>query len=371
MELKPHLRIVIASLEMGGSEKVCLSLANLWSEEGKRIELLLVRKSGAFLRHLHPSVAVRASNSRRARNSIYWFVSEINRYPEVPVLVFGFSLGVMLAPLRWTGVLHAPIIYREGSAPEKNIPSSQHWLYRYAIACLDAHIAQTDQAARALVRLGISQRQLAVIANPVSPTGSVSADFQDNSSRDIKLGPRLLVVGRLSPEKGHARLIEAFSYVHKKYSSSTLQIAGDGPLRAALEARVQELRLGDAVSLLGSVANSEVLSKGADIFVLPSFYEGQPNALIEALLAGCRILGAGGCGVKELLVQGGLCECYLEDSDFGENFVSKLESALSIPGSRWQLASQIWRGITSPQTVSRKYWNLVSQSTNSFDRSVY
>jgi glycosyltransferase involved in cell wall biosynthesis len=73
----------------------------------------------------------------------------------------------------------------------------------------------------------------------------------------------------------------------KKYQ---LHIAGEGPLRQALENRIRELNLNDCAFLHGHVSNPYPLLKQADLFVLPSHYEGLPNVMLEAMLCHCPIL---------------------------------------------------------------------------------
>jgi len=96
--------------------------------------------------------------------------------------------------------------------------------------------------------------------------------------------------GRLSPEKNHSRLIQAFSIVHEKYPSTRLVIAGEGPLRSQLELEIEELGLTESVKLVGHTKNPYALMRLADSFVLSSDYEGQPMVLLEALVLGLPVI---------------------------------------------------------------------------------
>ncbi|WP_186468047.1 glycosyltransferase [Glutamicibacter halophytocola] len=91
-------------------------------------------------------------------------------------------------------------------------------------------------------------------------------------------------VGRLSPEKNHARLIKAFARVHRINPLTRLVIAGDGPLRADLEGLIQKNGLTESVRMVGHVKNPYKLMRYSDAFVLSSDYEGQPMVLLEALV---------------------------------------------------------------------------------------
>ena len=93
-----------------------------------------------------------------------------------------------------------------------------------------------------------------------------------------------VTVGRLSPEKNHARLIRSFEKVHAAHPESRLLIVGAGPLRADLQQQIDDAGLGEAVFLTGAQRNPYALLAASDCFVLSSLYEGQPMVLLEAAI---------------------------------------------------------------------------------------
>jgi CDP-glycerol glycerophosphotransferase (TagB/SpsB family)/glycosyltransferase involved in cell wall biosynthesis len=99
-----------------------------------------------------------------------------------------------------------------------------------------------------------------------------------------------VTVGRLSPEKNHARMIGAFAVVHAEHPATRLVIVGSGPLRAELERLIERLGLRDAVWLVGHQSNPHAVMARADCFVLSSDYEGQPMVLLEALIVGLPVV---------------------------------------------------------------------------------
>lgn len=101
-------------------------------------------------------------------------------------------------------------------------------------------------------------------------------------------GPTLLYVGRLQHAKGADHLIEALAEV----PDVTLLLAGEGPDRAALEARVGELGIAERVRFLGRRDDVAGLLRGATAFVLPSRSEGLSNALLEALASGAPVVAS-------------------------------------------------------------------------------
>lgn len=99
-----------------------------------------------------------------------------------------------------------------------------------------------------------------------------------------------LSVGRLSPEKDHAKLIKAFVEVREQHPSARLVIIGDGPLRKDLNLLVDRLDLASSVKLAGALDNPFPAIKACDCFVLSSNHEGQPMVLLEALVLGKPII---------------------------------------------------------------------------------
>ncbi|RZI90774.1 MAG: glycosyltransferase, partial [Microbacterium sp.] len=99
---------------------------------------------------------------------------------------------------------------------------------------------------------------------------------------DVDEMKRFVTVGRLSPEKNHARLIRAFAQVHASQPRTQLFVVGGGPLAAALRRLVDELGLADSVFLTGPQSDPISIMRACDCFVLSSDYEGQPMVLIEA-----------------------------------------------------------------------------------------
>ncbi len=110
-----------------------------------------------------------------------------------------------------------------------------------------------------------------------------------------------LTVGRLSPEKNHARLIRAFAMVHAQIPAVRLIIVGGGPLEGDLRALIIAAGLEDAVFLAGERRNPFALMAAADCFVMSSDYEGQPMALLEAALCGMPIVSTSFASIADAL----------------------------------------------------------------------
>ncbi len=118
-----------------------------------------------------------------------------------------------------------------------------------------------------------------------------------------RTGDQLLFVGRLAAVKGVPVLLDALAAVRKIRPDLHLTLIGDGPDRAALEARVREMGLADAVTFAGYKAQDEVATtlQSVDALVLPSFAEGVPVVLMEGMAAGLPVVATQVGGVGELV----------------------------------------------------------------------
>ncbi len=131
-------------------------------------------------------------------------------------------------------------------------------------------------------------------------------------------GVRFVCVGRLSPEKGHRGLFDAFRAVLAVEPHAQLILVGDGPLRTELRALVQDAGIGASVTFHGALDEAATLAvvAGADVLVLPSLMEGLPVVLMEAMALGKPVISSGVAGIPELVRDG--------------------ENGILFPPSKWQ-----------------------------------
>jgi glycosyltransferase involved in cell wall biosynthesis len=118
--------------------------------------------------------------------------------------------------------------------------------------------------------------------------------------------PSILYIGRLVPEKGQAVLLEAVALLAGRGHNVEVTLAGDGALRGDLEARAERLGIGPQVSFLGAVGQDRLreLYEGASIFCLPSFAEGVPVVLMEAMAMALPVVSTRITGIPELIEDG-------------------------------------------------------------------
>ena len=127
--------------------------------------------------------------------------------------------------------------------------------------------------------------------------------FKPTPNRSVGVDLELLCVGRLVADKGHLVLLRAFSRLLSNGFKLRLRLIGDGRERRRLESFILENRLGDSVILEGALnhENTRRLIAQADIFVLASFAEGLPVALMEAMAMEIPCVSTYIAGIPELI----------------------------------------------------------------------
>lgn len=119
-------------------------------------------------------------------------------------------------------------------------------------------------------------------------------------------GQHLLFVGRLAGGKGVTVLFEAFEQLLPRFPDLHLTLIGDGPARLELETEAKQRCLGDVVTFTGYRSQAEVAEalKEVDMLVLPSFAEGVPVVLMEAMASGLPVVSSRVGGIPELVEDG-------------------------------------------------------------------
>lgn len=148
---------------------------------------------------------------------------------------------------------------------------------------------------------GLDPSRVTVLPNPAPPIPLLPA--RDELRKELRLEGRVLAyAGRLAPQKTLGIALEAVAAV----PDVTLVVAGDGPERAALEARATELGIEGRTRFLGSVSRDQVLRVlcAAEASVLSSAWENFPHTVVEALAVGCPVIATSVGGVPEVVRDG-------------------------------------------------------------------
>lgn len=155
-------------------------------------------------------------------------------------------------------------------------------------------------------------------------------EFYDAADRQPTRG-RLVCVGRLCEQKGQLVLLEAFARLRKKVSDCHLVLAGDGEMRADIEARMSALKLTGAVTITGWISSADVRQEilSSEALVLPSFQESLPVVLMEAMALKRPVISTYVAGIPELVIPGETG--WLVPAASIEPLVAAMEACLTAP----------------------------------------
>jgi glycosyltransferase involved in cell wall biosynthesis len=180
-------------------------------------------------------------------------------------------------------------------------------LDRWSVPKADAILTVCQAFARELaVASKLPENQILVLHNAIRPKPRPALELIDSLRKRLNIGPDervVLSVGRLSKEKAHAILIDAFGMLSKNAPdlNCKLVIVGEGPERSNLEAAARDLTFPERVILIGQVADVQPFYALANVFVLSSLSEGSPNALLEAMAANAPVVASAVGGVPEIV----------------------------------------------------------------------
>lgn len=332
------LTLVSSSLNVGGAERVVSILANYWAAQGWQITILTFDDGSeppfyALDRQIDlQSLGIRSPDGFKfSVSSVSYNLRRIQVLKQAivdsqPDLVISFVNTTNIMTLLACRGLKVKTIVSEHVHPafgqlNKATQLLQQWTYQQA----DLVTVQTHAA---LSFFPIDRYKTFVIPNPVVlPT---SEPIQSQLYTDDR---HLLAIGKLIPQKGFDLAIKAFAQVAQRYPEWTLTILGEGEMRSELERLCLELDLEDRVFMPGIVKNIDAHLRKADIFILPSRFEGFPMTLCEAMACGVPVI-ASNClsGPREIIHDG--IDGMLVAPENINALVTGLNQLMSDPGKR-------------------------------------
>jgi sugar transferase (PEP-CTERM/EpsH1 system associated) len=208
----------------------------------------------------------------------------------------------------------------------------------------------------AVEEAGLDPSKVTTIRNGVDCTRYAKKDPAVSRAKRLEIGAKetdvvIGVVARLSPEKDHFTLIEAFSRVAARRSESRLVVAGDGELMSALRERCAALGIERSVLFLGDRTDIPELLGVFDLFALSSKEEGLGITILEAMSAGVPVVATSVGGIPEI-VEHGVTGIMVPPGDAGV-FADAVEWVLSHPSAAVDMAERARRWVSERFGVER------------------
>lgn len=278
-----NITIFIGGLSGGGAERVVCNLSNYLSDKHSITILTMANDKPAY--NLKNNVKrISLINEGESNNYLLKNIRRLIRFrkyikkanEDVYIAMLPATINLMLLNKK---IIDAPIIISERCDPQTRYESSKlrKWIMNKLYPNADGFVFQTEDAKKYYAEI-IGDKGV-VIPN------AINSEFIREPYNGIRK-KEIVSVGRFTEQKNFQMLIESFSKLSEKYLDFNLVIYGDGPLRKDLEKYIVELGLTNRIFFPGYVNDIESRLIDTSLFVLPSNYEGMPNALIEAMALG-------------------------------------------------------------------------------------
>lgn len=296
---------VVPSLDVGGAERMAALLAMELHRAGETVTLVsLFASTGSWIETELRKVGVPLVFLGKQPGLDLRMVGSLARALRAlgPDVIHTHLHVLKYVLPAWPAIRRAHLVHTLHNLAEHELEAHSRGVQRLAFrlgvvpVAIGAAVADSVQVvygrpAGATIPNGIP---VAACAPPSGARASVVAELGLPAT-----APLLLAVGRLNPQKNHALLLEAFA--DPRLGAAHLLVAGDGALRAELQARAEALGVAARVHFLGVRADVPRLYGAADAMVLASSWEGNPLVVMEAMAAGAAVVAtAVGC-VPELV----------------------------------------------------------------------
>jgi len=288
-----RITLALPSLDHGGAEKVFLELAEYYCRQGHDVDLILLNKVGSLVGRIHKDVNLVDFTTQGCRYfSLIKQVYRVNRWVKreglnsVLSTVTGMNLFMVLTLFFSSGT---KLILREANSLENVSGVFVRFLMWCCYRRADKIIC-TSQYCLEQFEVGgfCSKEKLIYLPNPIAIDSIVDKSKLFSVPKKKTNLYRLVCVSRLVYQKGVDVLIDAVALIDG--FELELLVVGDGPDLELLKKKVLENKLEKVVTFSGYQANPYPFMKSADLFVLPSRWEGYVNTLIEAMALGVPVL---------------------------------------------------------------------------------
>ena len=338
-----HIAFFIRALDGGGAQRDAILLANALSATGMKVSILTLVPEGHLASLVDGSVAihhVRAKRLATAVNALRGTISKVK-----PDVLFSSEAAANVSAFAAVSLLNAKVrprlVLREVTAPSVAKTLDPYFQNRlafrlagYVYSRADRVLTLTAGARDDLIsNFGVPPERISVMtSNAVIDPATAERLSRPGATAIVRQRGLIVAIGRLSPEKDHLTLIEAFADL-RKHTRARLVIVGEGPMRPALEDTIARHGLGDFITLAGASSDPFEWLLKAEVLVSSSKFEGLGNVLIEALACGTPVVSTD-CpyGPREVLGGGRLGE--LVPVADPKALASAIERALATPPDR-------------------------------------
>ncbi len=314
MHSKIRILYIITSSGIGGAEKILYYTATGLDHNKYDVSVCSLKNKGEIARELEKrGIKVYCLHMGGRERFFGWLssiIALIRLFPYLrrkkPTIVHSFLFRANILT-RIVGYLTGIPIVISSVRVMGGEKKYFHYVEMITSFMVDHYVAVSESVKRYIIdKSRISDEKISVIYNGVN-----FKNQDDPHEQNVKIPFKvenedrlLMTVGRLHVQKGHCYLIKAISKVQKEFPKVKLLVIGKGEEENNLKKLVKTLDLTDKIVFIGLSSDIEKILAIAELFLLPSLWEGLPNALLEAMAAGKPVLATEVGGIPELVVRG-------------------------------------------------------------------
>lgn len=306
--------LVERTLYEDGATRSTLRLVQQWARAGVPVQLFVLQRAGGGRGAPLPA-GVEPTYPARPGARLRWVLAVgllrlVVLARRADVVVSGREIGWGLLVARaasWLARRPFVVVVRAapGDAIDHYVQPRLRAAVRRALRTADRVVCITPGLVPAVLALGVPGDRAVVALNGVEVDRVVATAPAPAAALPRGEGPLVVGVGRLSHQKGFDVLLRAHAAVVASGRPHRLLLVGEGPDRASLERLAAELGVADSLHLPGFVDDPLPLLAAADLFCLPSRWEGFGQSLAEALLLAVPAVAADCVSGPRLLLAGG------------------------------------------------------------------
>lgn len=314
MNSKIKIVYVITSTGVGGAEKILCKTVMGMDYNKYNLSICSLKKKGEKAKELEKhGITVDCLNMANKEGVIGWLTSIIalvRLYSYLkkrePLIVHSFLFRANILA-RVAGYLVGVPIIISSVRVMGGEKCYYHCLERMTSFMVDHYVSVSEGVKEYIIKKSkIRAHKISVIYNGIEVRRVNSVQVRSGKFPfEIKDGDRVVVaVGRLHKQKGYRYLLQAIARVGVEVPRVKLIIVGEGEEENNLKNLVKLLDLTSKIIFAGLRDDVEMILERAELFVLPSLWEGMPNVLLEAMIAGKPVIATDVGGISEVVING-------------------------------------------------------------------
>jgi len=305
MAEKIRIALLYKDLGLGGVQRKMVDIVNaLDARDNIEVYIFLTNRQGEYLEKIPRRTSVIDLNVSLRPPQVFTLpvklAKVLNKHKPQVVLAMMDTFGCSAVLARKMLASNKPAIFisqdihATGFFRQRPLPNLRKALVRTLYPQADMVLSVSKSVTEDLVRnYRVPKQNITLIKNWTS----VKKQNISISKKTIDV----IYIGRFAPEKDLPLLLEGFSLLRKRRPSSTLSLVGYGEEEASLRKKIDKLKITNQVSLPGFTFDTNKFLKISRVFVMTSYNEGIPMAMLEAMAMGVPVISRTFPGISEII----------------------------------------------------------------------